>query len=420
MGYRKLLMRILCGLSAVITIIALLRFQFPNIGISLDPSLLIAGLAILALALTVAIDPKVKINIFLALLCVEMLCSNIVNRPPEYFESYQRLGYFVLMLMFLSPLLSNKVIEFARRWSWAIYTWGMVVLLYGSFLIYCIGKANGEIFWSFKGLVNHGNLLGVVCAFSLILAVCRLLRCAVKSWWLIFWIATATISLPLLIATASRACIFGSIISVIAILLIAGVKGERRRSSIIFVGFMIAELFCVSFGERRGIEYKNNASKEHNSITYSRDELWNARYQEFKESPILGVGVAVSTHYSPTFDEVDESGNITDNTEPGSAWLSLLANCGLLGAVIFGCFVWQYIRRLWFGMKQRLPETILYIGLSIFLLIQGNFEGWLLYGGSLTFFMFWLMSSKVFELKRADSAALASKRPNPTKLESKS
>ena len=70
--------------------------------------------------------------------------------------------------------------------------------------------------------------------------------------------------------------------------------------------------------------------------------------------------------------------------EPGSSWLTLLSQTGLIGFGAFALWLGSWLLR---QIRQRHGYTI---AMAIMLLITGISEGWLTYTGGLVFLCFWL------------------------------
>ena len=402
-------MLLLATMAIIISALEALRFITPSLCGFTIPSYCIAEAVLFTLLLAVVITPDLRFKRILAILCVEMAFSNMVNKPAVFFESYPRLGFFVLMIAFLSPLIGNQQLKTARHVAWKALIVGLLVLLYVSFILY-IGyliEIAPSSLYSFRGLAGHGNMMGVICAFSLILSFWQLCSSNKITWRLIFWALTLLIALLMLISTGSRSSNLGTVVAIIVISCLTINRQTVYKIGGIMAGMVLIVVAEVSFGGAKAIIHKNEIARNNNSLTYSRDNLWADRLEEFKESPILGIGFAAATHSTPyvytndnnSYVESAIDNPITDNVEPGSSWLSLLSNTGLCGALLFLWFMFELSKKLWRSYKIKIVESIFYIGLLAFLIVQGCFEGWLLYGGSLTFFIFWLLTSRIDNLK---------------------
>lgn len=115
----------------------------------------------------------------------------------------------------------------------------------------------------------------------------------------------------------------------------------------------------------------------------SREESWNARIEEFRTSPLYGIGFS-SVHL--------KDGSIHVGTfETGSGWLTILSQTGLLG-IIFAILLWtrgfisiRYLR------ENR--EMALYFAILVYLTIHTMFEAYIFQAGYYLCFYFWLVLS---------------------------
>jgi hypothetical protein len=126
------------------------------------------------------------------------------------------------------------------------------------------------------------------------------------------------------------------------------------------------------------IEYSENQ----NDLTASRSMIWLARFEEFKSSPIIGVGFASIGKNDLT--NVDKE---TGKIEPGSSWLAILSMTGLLGFISFLSLL--PINDLFKRSKTQNEKLLL--SMVFFFFIHMLAEGYIYSAGSGLFFLFWLV-----------------------------
>ena len=129
-------------------------------------------------------------------------------------------------------------------------------------------------------------------------------------------------------------------------------------------------------------------------LEHTREELWQARLDEFKAHPWFGVGVGMAEGEGL---EVSDAGYV--NVEPGSSYLALLSMSGAAGAAAFAWLLYQVAS----GFIRRVPllsrhELALTAGVATFMAIHGIGEGWLLAVGSPLAFVFWLCLGHMADL----------------------
>lgn len=120
----------------------------------------------------------------------------------------------------------------------------------------------------------------------------------------------------------------------------------------------------------------------------TRTWLWDARLQEFKESPVVGIGFA-RTRYG----RISTEG---DYIEPGSSYLAILSMTGLAGGigwfVLFGAFGAAYVRDAASVPKL---DRLLIAAVAAFFGVHLAFEGYIYAPGSLIGLIFyaWLATA---------------------------
>lgn len=114
----------------------------------------------------------------------------------------------------------------------------------------------------------------------------------------------------------------------------------------------------------------------------SRTELWNARIDEFKSSPIWGIGFGVTGI---------GDGAKSGRAETGSGWLTALSQTGMIGFII----VIMLIRKAFLplNMIRNNPKIALYTSILAFLCLHSIFEAYMFQSGWYLCFVLWLTVS---------------------------
>lgn len=381
---------------------------------------------IATLVICLTLWPKASFSTTLILFVSLLALSNALNNPAPHFQSWERLAFFIMMLALLSPLIDNTILKILRQnlWSWliTIIKIEMIVefILYIPWIIENYANNKGYI-----GLFGHHMLHALLAAIASTVFFWELVsrRCANRA----LGIALFFMSIVVLAASGSRCAILGFVAAVVPLLWSLRKNRNKFLTAGATAAFLIAAIIAIPNPLTKTLRYKFSLGEKHNSLTFSRNELWKARWSEFSENPWLGVGFCVNTHFSEHFDKPDKEGNYI--SEPGSAWLSLLANGGILS---FGIFTWfnaglfrRLFRQLHNGSSKscsasgrpqpphrsnraglprallrmfssrRPQEPLLYLSLWLLLIVHGCFEGWILYAGSLVFVFYWLLTSQI-------------------------
>lgn len=121
----------------------------------------------------------------------------------------------------------------------------------------------------------------------------------------------------------------------------------------------------------------------------SRTALWNARMEEFKSSPIWGIGFGVTG--------IGEEAT-TGRAETGSGWLTVLSQTGIVGLILALLIVKRAILPL--RLLRNNSRMALYSALLAFLCLHTMFEAYLFQSGWYLCFVFWLIVSVLDDYRR--------------------
>lgn len=383
-----------------------------------------------SLVVCLATCPKVSFNTTLLLLITMFGLSTVLNDPAPYFRSWERLAFFTMILSLISPLIENNKLNTLRNdlWHWLILIIKIEIIVefiyYIPWIIENYGNHKGYI-----GIFGHHMLHGIVAAVASTVFLWELVTRRYSKLWLS--IVLFLVSLVILMSSGSRCALLG--FTVAAVPLLWSLRKYRKLFYATCFGaiFALSAITFIPNPITKTIRFKFDLGEKNNSWTFSRDELWKARWNEFTDKPILGIGFCANTYSSKSMDLPDKEGNII--SEPGSAWLSILSNGGILSFGLFAWFNIALLRKLFrrlrdsdseassYQSKRRQPRTLitrfrlqmnprywllasrigcrnkplLYFSLWLLLIVHGVFEGWVLYAGSLTFFFYWLLTSQI-------------------------
>lgn len=389
---RRIETRAILMLATVVAILRLLAdFYIPGLGNVVVPQQLTVGIMAFAAIALLLYDRKIKINIALALFCLAGAISLAVNSDKDIPQGIERLIYFALMLVLLSPLVESNAMRRWRRTLWSVWMWCLRVGAAISAVLFPIWLINGKS-EAFEGCFEFSMLNGIICATVFIDTVWRAIKPGTgRNLRIVLAVAAAYLAL-MIIGSSSRCSIIGSVCGCIP--LFVRIRHDKRRlyTTILWISAVALCVWALSPKLTGGIMVKQNFAAEHQSVTASRDYMWEQRIAEFRNNPVFGNGFTNSEAYP----EIQEKSYFSVK-EPGSSWLSLLANTGIFGIAIFLWFAIMLSKRLTDRFKSHSRDVWLYCGLLTALLINGCFEGWLLYAGSPTFFTFWLLTSMIIQ-----------------------
>ena len=120
----------------------------------------------------------------------------------------------------------------------------------------------------------------------------------------------------------------------------------------------------------------------------SRTELWNDRIEEFKSSPIWGIGFGVTG-----------TGNNAKSgrAETGSGWLTALSQTGIIGFILVIMLIKKAILPL--NVIRSNPKIALYTSILAFLCLHSIFEAYMFQSGWYLCFVLWLTVSVLDDYK---------------------
>lgn len=321
-----------------------------------------------------------------------------VNEPAPVFRSWLRWGYLSLVVLLLSPVLRSGMLDVLRRRMCVVVCWSLLLGLAVSGLSYVVLALAGELPDTFSGVYNHPMTAAFMASLSF--CVCMFFfmsRRGRVSWQEWVALSGAVLSLLLVCAGGSRV----ALLSVIVVFAFYAVIDRHKRVAIAG-GVMLTccmLLFVIPGAADEVFKIllrKFSSGVTHESLTWSRDSLWEARWEEFLSSPWVGIGIGNQTVFAEPWDDVDFI-ITTGNIEPGSSWLAVLSQTGMVGLIAFLTYNTQVVlsalKKQSFFSKVRLP--VLFLIIYVALLVQSVTEGYMLSGGSTFCMIFWLMSGQI-------------------------
>lgn len=345
---------------------------------------------------------RFTVNYMLMLFFLSCVVSLIFNHPIANYMSTLRLSLFFAMLCLLSPLVDGASLRVFRNYLWrtSIFLCQFVVIM--SLVLYVITVVFGD-----KGrlllIVSHPIMLSTLAAMVSVIMTWRFLsrENRVSRLSQLFDALSLVAAIIVMVWGGAR----GAIISfVVAEIYVFVTLSHRLRSGRwVLISVVAAIVFAIFIGGdvTYRVKKKFEIGKENNSIIFSRKQLWKSRIGEFMESPVVGIGFTNATRYSSLVGNVREVCiNRPDlSEEPGSSWLSVLSNTGIVGFMLLVCWNAELQRVVRRRRKNGDINAVKYGALMLFFIVDGFFEGWVLYAGSFTFFLYWLLSSRIMDYR---------------------
>lgn len=346
---------------------------------------------------TISIKAKEKVAFNYPLLLFFGACalSLIIGRPEPLKYCWLRLAGFIIALAAISPAISSPSFSILREGIWSGWWIGTIILTSISFIVLVVAAITSSTAdfqnFGFKGIMVLGMSLSPVAALTAIYALYQSLSIFLGRKRRIVWLALYCAATITAIAGSSRIAIVGLIVGSAIVLTFGWRKGQRKLVLGLFgVIVAIGAVSIASPAINSSIRYKTSLAIDAGNPFSSRLDKWGGRLTEFQSAPFTGIGFCAQTVFNSPYD--DEAYILNGNSpEPGSSWLSLLAQTGLLGTGVFLMFLIPVSINLF-----RNPNPLM-LAVFTFLLLNGCCEGWLLYSSSIVFPLFWLSTSIAYE-----------------------
>lgn len=308
-------------------------------------------------------------------------------------------GLAFLMIAVGPVIMNPRVIE-VRAAAWRLAVNGLTTLT-GAFVIwYALHLPNlgGQVY--FTAFMNQSMLLGPIAGMGVLIAAARALHG--RSWR---WGVLAVLGLVPLLASGSRLAALATCAAGCFFLI-------RRKPVLGIGGALLVSLAVVSFLRNGGDTDAGDSVKFTNALAKkgtenSRAELWQSRIDEFKSSPLVGIGIAMGSGNGAG---KDDSGRI--RVEPGSSYLAILSMTGGLGFITFfaaiGMLLFQFVGASLPPLKKDILSVV-----GIYLAVHGVAEGWILGFGHPFCFLFWLWLGSVGDAGRQPVRSVVGRRLRP-------
>lgn len=336
---------------------------------------------------------QVRFNPQMIILLAVAILSIMLNNPPNYFHSWQRLLLFCIIAGVISPLITNKGLITFRINLFSYLLKVLVIVTVVSFIGFFFGlnyayNMGADNMSHFGGITIHSMILSPIASISL-LYVSGLFLCEKKKdinprikgiLFLVIVVSFLTILLA-----ASRIGLLAAIAGELFLIMKLSKKRSQKviKYILLIVSLMILTYpFWNSYATR--IIGKNEANIEAGGFTRSRDSKWNARLIEFKSNPFFGVGYAAILE--ETGDEIDKS---SGQIEPGSSWAVIFSMLGIFGFIPFAWLFFKNLYHLYID-DDNLHTSALLGSILFFFMFHMIAEGYIFGAGSFLFFILWL------------------------------
>lgn len=360
-------------------------------------------IGVLMVSLIYMLSSGLKIENWSFAFLVWIPISIVLANPDPLFQSWLRYLNFVLVYIVASPLLQNpKPIAF-RQHAFKVFLSLSVLFSVASFFGFFLGINMMRIdnassldviqnqAGSFGGFYTQSMVLGPMAAVSAI--ACYYYYMTRKEF---IFAALGVMSAGACMFAASRAAFIAMIVAVVVTTYYLANNRAQFSKWAIRWSLILMITFPVWYGATYLMQQKSERLVEDTGMINSRMEKYQCRISEIEKKPICGVGFCAID--PQTGDNYDPSNG---QIEPGTSWLAVPAQTGLIGLLIFlGLIInsWKNYS-LWHNKERALS-----LGVLTMFLVHFCAEGYLLSAGGTLSFLVWITiggySKKDFALSR--------------------
>jgi hypothetical protein len=343
----------------------------------------VIGLCLVALAFRGFNELNWRVLVFLAVALVASVDSvDMVYACAKFAGLAAVIGVF-------SPLIRSEAGRSMREGLWRNLCWSAVVVVVMS-VVWKAGGLPAPVLYfreGFPGITTHAMLFAPVTGIAAVFLLAKALDEKKNAYMLLAAlcyltgfttlsrsaIAAATCGLLAVIAlNAQTKRLFGFMKLLMPVVILLAMT----------VSYIPEESLPAGFGKVTALTAKGTALK-------SRKELWEGRLTEFKDNPVVGLGVGMAQKYGINADPT--AGRFSGMVEPGSAYLVVLSMTGLLGAMALAMVIGVELLRLakvWDAVPQRRKFEL--TGIGLLLIVHAGAEGWIYSPGGVICLYFWL------------------------------
>ena len=239
----------------------------------------------------------------------------------------------------------------------------------------------------FSGFANYAMWTSCAAALSTLYFVSMAFRNTLKSKMQKYvCFAMILVSLYVTMISASRSAFFLSLACSLLIIWMQS-KSFAVVRNLVIVGIAAVAFAPFLMKNSQAMMNKKNGLEITTQNT-SRDELWGQRMEEFKSSPIFGIGFAAHG--------VGANKQVGRN-ESGGSFISVLAQAGIIGFV-FIVLIWFSAIMLPHAVGHN-PDLIMVYAAFAFMSVHSIIEGYMFQAGWYLCLIIWLVVGVMIEHK---------------------
>lgn len=349
----------------------------------------------MALVLWKCIGEDVKINKACAFFLGAIMLSILTNQIPVFFKPWQRFMQFLFLAIAASPLLGGVEIDKTRRHMTIGILWACGIVSVGSFVAYITGTGAylSGIIQGYMGITPHPNFLGMYVMVAMVWFSSLYFR-STEYWERVTWAGCWLACLIVILLTASRSSTACSLLGTLIVVYLRFRKSTGKlftAFSVLVLAFIMSLPYLLPYMEtmmQKGVSA--DTAETDALVAATRGAIWDLRFQELAESPIVGVGAFSCDINLPNADIFYTAS--TGSIEQGSSYLGLLAQTGWFG---FICYLMIAVPIFWKALvkatQENTPYAQLMVALMVPIFIHMVVEGYAITAGAIQCVILWLV-----------------------------
>ena len=374
-------------LFTILTLVGFIQTNYP-VSVPLQYVFMIGAMILVFLQKNSGLKVNFACIAFLAAGAISIMGNNI----KEFFHPWQRFVLFAILILGCSPMFRSYGIDKVKRHLYIGGLWAVAVVAVLSFIGYFAGFGQylGGFVNGYMGITGHPNFLGFYTMIAMVWVATLFFRCTTKQERIIMtgcWIAC----LITLLLCASRSALACGLAGTIMAVYLRFQKNATAMVNAVIIAVVLVILslpYLLSYAEtmmKKNMNFDNTDSM----IADSRGVLWDLRYAEISESPIIGIG-AYSCDTNLPYAHVFYN-ETTGSIELGSSYLGLLSQCGWLAFICLLFIAIPIFRKaIRYAFVERTPYAHLWLPILSTCFAHMIFEGYLMTAGAVQCIIVWM------------------------------
>lgn len=358
-----------------------------TIGFNLGPIDLISY-AMLAITAVIILYKGIATDYLSLIFILYIPIALFISNPPSVFSSWSRFGLFVLLFICTSPFIKTKYAQDFRFKVLKGVLLCCIMVSIVSFFCYFLGINYMRLYDSsmdyrevtagaFGGITSQSMLLGPISGISVLVCSYMVLVSSNRKYWLLVVACIGS-----LLFAASRSSLIATIVGLLVLFIYFSDQRGWVIRKIVPIMVIAVVLYPLWSGAMVGITAKNKGNILQGINYGSREQKWEIRMDEFKNSPVFGIGFGAVS-------EKDYYNHRTGIIEPGTSWLAVLSMTGILGFILFVCIFFRSFKYTIF--LEMSPQSALLGSMLAMVGVHMIAEGHIFSAGSFLCFLVWLI-----------------------------